>query len=203
MWNIYKLNVLRACQSMQYKNNSAGFANYLALEYENALRRGGDRLNGVPILRGNRQLFVSIFLAGLTKGQNTISDSFNILAELSKALKAYWTGAQLAPLPNPTLKPAGWPMTIPAPGSIQNIAPGIPPNIVSNPGQPNPNPPKVAPTDKFNQNTNVFVNPFVNLAKQHLNTVGGVLNTTSLYPAVPAPIPAPGVIVWTGYSVMG
>lgn len=203
MWSIYKVNILRVCQSMQYKNNPSGFANYLALEYENALRRGGDTLNGVPILKGNRQLFVSILLAGLTKGQNTINDSFNILDDLSKAIKVYWTGAILASLPNPQIKPAGWPMTIPAPGSILNITSGPTQNIVSNSGQPNPNPSKIEPTDKFSQSSNVFCDPFVNLAKQHLNTVSGVLSTTSLYPAIPSPIPAPGVIIWSGYSVMG
>ena len=39
------------------------------------------------------------------------------------AFDEYWLGAEMAPIPNPLLKPLGWPSTPPAPGTIQNIGP--------------------------------------------------------------------------------
>lgn len=50
-------------------------------------------------------------------------------------------------------------------------------------------------------NTSAIIDDFINYATQHLTTVSGVINTISLYPAVPTPVPGPGVISWTGYTV--
>jgi LAS superfamily LD-carboxypeptidase LdcB len=48
-------------------------------------------------------------------------------------------------------------------------------------------------------NTGLIIDDFINYATAHLGTVGGVINTLSIYsPVTP---PAPGVISWTGYSV--
>jgi putative chitinase len=46
-----------------------------------------------------------------------------------------------------------------------------------------------------------IIDEFINYATQHLTTVSGVINTISLYPAVPSPVPGPGVINWVGYTV--
>lgn len=48
--------------------------------------------------------------------------------------------------------------------------------------------------------SNVFINPFINYAKQHLINTGGTMTVFSQYP-LPAP-PAPAIIVWSGYRVL-
>jgi hypothetical protein len=53
----------------------------------------------------------------------------------------------------------------------------------------------IKPTD----NTGLIIDEFIRYATQHLNTVTGVISTTSLYP--PVGTPGPGVINWTGYTV--
>lgn len=50
-----------------------------------------------------------------------------------------------------------------------------------------------------NSNTSLIIDDFINYATAHLSTIGGVINTVSLYP--PAQTPGPGVILWTGYTV--
>lgn len=51
------------------------------------------------------------------------------------------------------------------------------------------------------KNTELIINDFILYATGHLATVGGIINTTSLFPAAPSPIPGPGVILWTGYQI--
>lgn len=51
------------------------------------------------------------------------------------------------------------------------------------------------------KNTSLIIDDFIQYATQHLTTVSGIVNTISLYPTVPTPTPAPGVLNWTGYTV--
>lgn len=51
------------------------------------------------------------------------------------------------------------------------------------------------------KNTSLIIDDFIQYATQHLTTVSGIVNTVSLYPTVPTPTPAPGVLNWTGYTV--
>ena len=48
-------------------------------------------------------------------------------------------------------------------------------------------------------NTGLIIDDFINYAISHLSTIGGVINTTSLYP--PLQTPGPAVIIWQGYTV--
>ena len=50
-----------------------------------------------------------------------------------------------------------------------------------------------------NSNTSLIIDDFINYATAHLSTIGGVINTVSLYP--PLQTPGPGVIIWTGYTI--
>jgi putative chitinase len=50
-------------------------------------------------------------------------------------------------------------------------------------------------------NTSAIIDDFITYATQHLTTVSGVITTVSLYPAAPTPVPGPGAITWTGYTV--
>jgi len=83
---------------------------------------------------------------------------------------------------------------IPAPGSIQNIQ--VNSNIVTNVGT-WPIYPPIKPASK----QIIMVNMFVLAAIVHLFSIGGFIQTTSLYPGAPTPVPAPGIISWTGYLI--
>jgi hypothetical protein len=47
----------------------------------------------------------------------------------------------------------------------------------------------------------VFLNPFINLAKVHLLGTSGTMMVMAQYPP-PAP-PAPAILMWSGYNVIG
>ena len=59
----------------------------------------------------------------------------------------------------------------------------------------------VPPTLLFTPPTNILIGPFINAAKQHLMGTGGTISVISQYPP-PAP-PAPAIISWNGYRVIG
>lgn len=52
-----------------------------------------------------------------------------------------------------------------------------------------------------NKNPELIINDFILYATGHLATVGGIINTISLYPGPAAPVPGPGIITWTGYQI--
>jgi hypothetical protein len=94
-------------------------------------------------------------------------------------------GAQMNPFPIPL---------IPAPGTIQNIV--VNSNIATNPGTWPMYPPLKPATKQV-----IMVNMFILAATVHLFSVGGIIQTTSLYPSAPSPVPAPAVISWTAYLI--
>jgi hypothetical protein len=59
----------------------------------------------------------------------------------------------------------------------------------------------VPPSLQFNPSSMIFLNPFVNLAKVHLMGTSGTMMVMAQYPP-PAP-PAPGILTWSGYNVIG
>jgi hypothetical protein len=59
----------------------------------------------------------------------------------------------------------------------------------------------IPPTFVFSYPTNILLDPFVNIAKFHLMGVSGTMSVMAQYPP-PAP-PAPAIINWTGYRVVG
>jgi hypothetical protein len=59
----------------------------------------------------------------------------------------------------------------------------------------------IPPTFVFSYPTNILLDPFVNVAKFHLMGVSGTMSVMAQYPP-PAP-PAPAVINWSGYRVIG
>ena len=124
MWTIYKINVLNALITFQYSNDTEGFAYFISKEYDKCIKRGGDMIYGVPIMNGNVNGMARVITQALKKGQESGGENFNILAEIyPAAFDEYWLGAEMAPIPNPLLKPMGWPSTPPAPGTIMNIGP--------------------------------------------------------------------------------
>ena len=59
----------------------------------------------------------------------------------------------------------------------------------------------IPPTIKFSFQTNIMINPFVNVAKTHLMGVSGIMSVMAQYPP-PAP-PAPAILNWSGYKIIG
>jgi hypothetical protein len=57
----------------------------------------------------------------------------------------------------------------------------------------------IPPTLVFNFQSNMLINPFVNMAKTHLMSTGGTMTVMAQYPP-PAP-PAPAIISWNAYKV--
>lgn len=123
-WTLFKVNVLKSMVSFQFSKDMDAFADFYANEYDQCIKRGGDMLYGVPIMNGNVSGMSDVIKRALKKGQEGGGENFNILQEIyPAAFDAYWLGAEMAPIPNPLLKPAGWQSTPPAPGSIMNIGP--------------------------------------------------------------------------------
>ena len=184
-WEIFKSNILRKTNPSSGENSIDDIANIWATEYDNAVKRGKDTVNLAAIQTGNVSVMESLFKLALLQGQNSPSSTFSLVSEFGNGVKAYWTGAQMNPFPIPL---------IPSPGSIQNIS--VTSNIALNPGT-WPIYPPLKPARK--QET--MVNMFILAAVVHLFSVGGIIQTTSLYPSAPTPVPGPGIINWTGYLI--
>jgi hypothetical protein len=121
-WDIFKRNVLRVMRNPQSINDIDLVARTFAVEYDAAIRRGGDTVNGVAIKTGNIQAMEQIFKAALQKGL-TSNQPYDLVGEMGNGVLVYWTGATLNEFPFPI---------IPAIGSTQNI--GVTSNVVTNPG---------------------------------------------------------------------
>ena len=185
-WSLFKSNILRKTSVINF-NTIPNIAKIWAEEYDAVTKRGKDFLNLESIQNGNLQIMETLFTVALLKGMSSPPGSkFSLVNEFGNGVKAYWAGAQMNPFPIPL---------IPAPGSIQNIA--VNSNLVINVGT-WPIYPPIKPARK--QET--MIDMFILAALVHLFTIGGVIQTTSLYPSVPSPIPAPGVIPWTGYFIL-
>jgi hypothetical protein len=101
-----------------------GMSNFIAEEYDRCIKRGGDMIYGVPIINGNVTGMANTIKRALEKGVALGGENYNFLAEIyPTAFDEYWLGAEMAPIPNPLLKPLGWPSTPPAIGTIKNLGP--------------------------------------------------------------------------------
>jgi hypothetical protein len=121
-WDIFKRNVLRVMRNPQSINDIDLVARTFAIEYDSAIRRGGDTVNRVAIKIGNIQAMEQIFKSALQKGL-TSTQPYDLVGEMGNGVLSYWTGATLNEFPFPI---------IPAIGSTQNI--GVTSNVVTNPG---------------------------------------------------------------------
>ena len=184
-WSLFKSNILRRTNPSVLENSIDDIANIWATEYDSAVKRGNDLVNFISVQNGNVSIMESLFRLALIQGQNTPVSTFSLVTQFGNGVISYWGGAQMNQFPIPV---------IPAPGSIQNIV--VNSNVVVNPGVWTPQPP-LSPTD----NNELIIDQFINAATLHLTTISGLIQTTSLYPSAPSPIPSPGVIPWTGYTV--
>lgn len=167
---------------------SSEFASFLADEYDSLIKAGLQSLSGVPVLSVNKQ--------GLQQGIQSVLDSTVLstantpqpfIQNLGPAFITYWTGGLLQ-IPTPPV--------LPAPGAISNVQSVA--ITVDNPGTWTATPPTNPPTPVEIP----FVVALVSTINNHLLTLTGTYYTISLYPAVPAPVPGPGVVPWFGYTVL-
>lgn len=123
-WALFTVNVLGSLVSGQFSTDADEFAEFYANQYDACIKRGGDMMNGVNVINGNVEGMADVLKNAFKKAKESGDENFNLLAEIyPAAFDAYWLGAEMAPFPNPLLKPGGWPTTVPAPGTIQNIGP--------------------------------------------------------------------------------
>lgn len=185
-WTLFKSNILRKTDIRLNNNNINEVAKIWAEEYDAAVKRGKDFINFESVQRGNKEIMENLFRIALLKGLTTPpGQNFSLPNEFGNGVKAYWAGAQMRPFPTPI---------IPAPGSIQNIS--VNSNVVINTGT-WPMYPPLKPARR----REIVVDMFILAALIHLFSIGGIIQTTSLYPSAPTPIPGPGVISWTGYLI--
>jgi hypothetical protein len=121
-WETFKQNILRVANNPQSINDIDIVAKTYATEYDDAVKRGGDTINGISIKKGNLSAMEQIFKSALQKGLSS-TEPYDLVGEMGKGVIAYWTGAALNEFPIPI---------IPAQGAAQNV--GVVTNIVINPG---------------------------------------------------------------------
>ena len=185
-WELFKQNIVNFSNSPDRIPDIDTVAKKWAKEYDAAIKRGFDTLNGASVKKGNVELMEKLFKLALKKGLSSTSP-YGLVSEMGNGVLVYWTGALLNELPIPL---------IPAPGSILNVA--VVNNTVSNAGVWITEPAPMSAVKPTND-TSVIVDEFIKYAIQHLNTVSGIVTTTSLYP--PVAQPGPGILLWSGYQI--
>jgi hypothetical protein len=121
-WQIFKDNILRYANNPEAIQDIDTIAKVWAIEYDGAVKRGGDSVNRIAVKQGNVEGMTQIFKAALLKGQSS-TVPYDLVGELGNGVLAYWGGAILNEFPIPT---------IPAPGSTINVS--IVSNLVNNVG---------------------------------------------------------------------
>lgn len=183
-WTNFKQTLKLQMESLTYGDDLSGFAKAFTTAYDIAIKQGGDTLNQIPMVIGNTSAMESTLSASLNEIQ--FSKNKTLLDVVGRSVVAYWAAQSLL---------QGIPPKIPAIGAIANITNNQ--STVLNPGSPGQW--TVIPVLPSKTSDN-FLNSFVTSAKIHLTTVSGFFIVTAQYPP-PAP-PAPGIVNWTGYTVL-
>ena len=123
MWATFKINVLAKMASGEFGRDIDSFAEFYADEYDKAIKSGGDIVNSVSVINGNKVAFAEALKVALKKGQQSGGNNVNPLQNIYPCFSEYWNGAEMAPLPNPLKKPLGWSQCPPPPGAIKILGP--------------------------------------------------------------------------------
>lgn len=110
--DIFKQNMLSYMQNQKGINSYADFAKKLTMEYDMAVKRGMETINGIKVAKGNTELMESTLVAILSTALQQGSGEHAIITNLGPAFIAYWTGATMTQFPAPI---------IPSPGSVFNL----------------------------------------------------------------------------------
>jgi hypothetical protein len=120
---IFKQNMLSYMQNQPGINSYGEFAKKLTLEYDMAVKRGKDSVNGVTLGKGNTELMEATLNGILATALQQPSGEHPIITNMGPAFLAYWTGGSMS---------AGPPPVIPSPGAVVNIA--TVGSMITNPG---------------------------------------------------------------------
>ncbi len=103
-WNLFKQNIInRLCNAKQVPDINY-VAKTFAEEYDAAVKRGGTIPDNIKVISGNKQVMETLFLTALQRGLNS-TEPYDLVGEMGKGVKAYWSTAQLStfPIPLPTV----------------------------------------------------------------------------------------------------
>ena len=132
-WDTFKKNIIDFSKNPDSISNIDMVAKKYAQEYDAAIKRGKDTINGVSLKKGNVDILETLIKLALQKGLSS-TGPYDLVGEMGKGVIAYWQGAIMNEFPIPP---------IPAPGSIANIK--VVSNVVTNPGTWSPPSPSVGP----------------------------------------------------------
>jgi lysophospholipase L1-like esterase len=114
-WEIFKNNVLQKLCDASRVSSIEYVADVYAKEYDACVKRGGDSINRIPILKGNVEGMKTAFIRALNTGLSSTSP-YDLTGAMGDGVKIYWTGATLV-TPTPPLITA----TQAASGAVTNI----------------------------------------------------------------------------------
>lgn len=184
-FQIFKNNMLSYMQNQDGIATYGDFANKLTTEYDMAIRRGFQTVNNIPVLKTNTELMLTLVNIALLTALQKREGTHTIVNDLGKGVVGYWIGATLNLSPPPV---------IPATGAVLNISTTA--ALVSNPGAF----PEINPQIPTNDSA-IFLDQLILGIQIHLLSIEGIYNTVSLYPGFPVVPPAPGILLWKGYTV--
>jgi len=121
-WQIFKDNIVRMSDNPDAIPDIDTVAKTYAREYDAAIKRGKDTIEGVSLQKGNVEIMEALFKAALQKGL-TSTEPYDLVGEMGKGVIAYWGGAIMNNFPNPKTLP---------PGAVSNIS--VTSNVVMGPG---------------------------------------------------------------------
>ena len=105
-WQIFKDNIVRMSDNPDAIADIDTVAKTYAREYDAAIKRGKDTIEGISLQKGNVEIMESLFKAALEKGL-TSTGPYDLVGEMGKGVIAYWSGAIMNNFPNPKTPPKG------------------------------------------------------------------------------------------------
>lgn len=137
-WQIFKDNIVRMSDNPDAIPDIDTVAKTYAREYDAAIKRGKDVIEGVSLQKGNVEIMESLFKAALQKGL-TSTEPYDLIGEMGKGVIAYWGGAIMNNFPNTKTLP---------PGAVSNIS--VTSNVVMDPGKWQASPAAPSARQRFN-----------------------------------------------------
>lgn len=125
-WETFREEVLKVVSKPENIKNIDLVATTYAVQYDACIKRGGDLVNKIPLVKGDIDSMKAIFVRALTNGLNSKAQ-YDLTGEMGKGVIKYWTGAIMSTITPPlvTIDQA-------ALGATANIV--VNTNVVLNPG---------------------------------------------------------------------
>jgi lysophospholipase L1-like esterase len=125
-WEIFREEVLKVVSKPENIKNIDLVATTYAVQYDACIKRGGDLVNRIPLVKGDIDSMKATFVRALTNGLNA-KEKYDLTGEMGKGVIKYWTGAIMSTIIPPlvTLQQVSM-------GATANIV--VNTNVVLNPG---------------------------------------------------------------------